>query len=88
MAQRIYSPESPAFEPLVRFNWGFWDARYEHQRGVLLERPDGLTVDTIVAGHFDRAYAEGYVRGWQDTDPATVSSEPAWQDYQDTEGVQ
>ena len=51
----------------VRFNWGFWDARSDVKNGRAV---------CDVAGHFDRAYADGYVAGI--AGGADTTSEPAW----------
>lgn len=66
-------------ETRLRFNWGFHDGAQAQRENWT--RPDGLTVETIRAGHFDPAYAEGYYLGWHEARSGadTSSSEPAWQ---------
>ena len=63
----------------LRFNAGYHDGA--HDAGTDGVRFDGLTVATIREGHFDPAYAEGWVAGWNDAKAgrSAESSEPAWQ---------
>lgn len=66
-------------ETRVRFNWGYHDAKHDHTSKRT--RPDGLGKYTILENHFDPAYAEGWLRGWQDCENGahSNSSESAWE---------
>ena len=69
----------PTFEKRVRFNWGFWDAIFNAKNS--LPRPDGLTVETIADKHYDAAYAQGWIAGFNAHANGFdgSSSEDAWQ---------
>jgi hypothetical protein len=62
----------------VRYNWGFHDAATNHANKWI--RPDRLTVETILAGHFDPIYAKGWVAGWMASEKGEYSgtSITAW----------
>lgn len=63
------------FSDAIRSNWGYWQARNDRERGARLpmqlfqnSRKGQPTrdVEQIARHHFDRAYARGYVKGWQE----------------------
>lgn len=70
---------APRFPNRVRFNWGYHDAASDVRNGRAI-RMDGNTAETIVANHFDQAYAIGYTFGHRDALAGTYKewSAAAW----------
>lgn len=84
---------TPKFDNQTRFNWGFHDATLAVEQGWAIPENNfgfahhgplaGLrsTLD-ILARHFDRTYAEGWMAGYiameTDETPRPNSSEPFW----------
>ncbi|MGT2457666.1 hypothetical protein ACU4GI_32710 [Cupriavidus basilensis] len=72
-------PQTSKFPDRVRFNWGFHDGTRDKE--------DGRVRD--MDAHYDRTYADGYVRGvldFHNTGERAASSDRAWESYQDTLG--
>ena len=69
------------FNDRTRFNWGYWDARFDvsrHKTRQLFE--GGEQSQTKVSKSFDKAYHYGYYHGLNGpVDPE--SSEPAWKEW-------
>lgn len=67
-----------AFEPRVRFNWGYWDGA----SGLVLAsvRGEKVNLDEFASTHFDRAYGEGFAAGLADMRAGSVkaTSDDAW----------
>ncbi|WP_404995403.1 hypothetical protein [Cupriavidus pauculus] len=64
----------PQFSDRVRFNWGFHDGTRDKQ--------DNRVRD--MDSHYDRAYADGYVRGvldFHNTGQRSATSDAAWDNY-------
>ena len=93
MKNKSKSKSEEQFSPRIRFNWGYHDAAQavekgwacaEHywgfakQFGELIQHPSD-----VLARHHDRSYAEGWVRGIEDSKAGTYinDSEPAWRRY-------
>ena len=68
----------PNFEDRVRFNWGYWDGHSDRAREYHAE---WYRHGAAKHGHFDAAYAEGYVRGLAECELERNSSEAAWAEY-------
>lgn len=68
--------------PRFQFNWGYWDGISLTARGAA--RRDGLTEETILAGHPNPFYAYGCLAGAaavRGTGPHGTSSDPAWNEF-------
>lgn len=77
-----------SFEDRVRFNWGYWAARFDAQNDCVKElKEKGKQTMEVVSRAFDRFYFAGYLGGIQGPfDPD--SSEPAWLAYKELQKTQ